>query len=114
MANTKFITFYIFFLVFFNFFAGSFALSDESQNFELKKYMKITNIINQWDKSESIIGSVLKVVLIPFLLIDYVVVLIVLMSYGFTILPTAIEILIFTPIGIIITFDYILPYFRGN
>ncbi len=114
MANTKIIIFYIMFLVFFNFFAGSFSLSQETKEFDITNYAKVSQIRDKLKANDGILSSIFSIVLAPFLLIDYLIILIVLMGLGVTILPPIVNILLFTPLGILFTFDYVLPYARGN
>jgi len=114
LANTKLIMFYIFFLVIFNTFAGMFALSDESKDFNISSYMKVSEAQNKLEQRDDFLSSVLKIVLFPFILIDFIVVLTVIIGLSVSILPPIINVILFVPLGIMIIFDYIIPVIRGN
>lgn len=114
MANTNYLTFFILVLVFFNFFAGSFSLSKESEDFNITKYLAVSNLRTKLEVNKNLFTSILNVVLIPFLLIDGIIFLFVIIGVGVSILPPIVNLLIFIPIGIIITYDYIIPSIRGN
>jgi hypothetical protein len=132
MANTNILIFYIFFLVIFNFFAASFALSADSRNFNLSEQIplselriKIQNLISRISDSESIIDNALTdlidaialMALYPVLFVvvvfAYILFLLNMILIGVAALPAVVNILLFTPMGIIIVYDYVLPYLRG-
>lgn len=108
-------------LVFFNFFAGAFALSQESEEFSIEKFALITKLrgivqdnFEQGNLFEKVLFGTLNVVLLPFLAVDLVIFLLITIGTGISILPPLIELLLFSPLGIIVIYEYILPLIRGN
>lgn len=112
MANTKILIFYLMVLVFFGTLSG--FVSTDSQEFELSNYLKISELRNELKSNEDIFSSLISYVLIPFIIIDFIVGLIAILGFGFSSLPSIINIILFTPLSLIIIFDYVLPMIRGN
>ena len=71
MANTKILMFYIFFIVIFGTLAGLIGLNND--DFDLNNFLVVSSLRSKLDANDGIFSSVLKVVLIPFLIIDFVV-----------------------------------------
>jgi|WetSurMetagenome_2_1015567.scaffolds.fasta_scaffold576008_1 hypothetical protein len=113
MVSTKILVIYLFFVIIFSFFYTSLT-SDESQKFDARNYLVITKIRQSLDKTDNLISNILKVVLIPFILIDALIFIFVVVGFSFSVMPVYLDILFLTPMGIIIMFDYVLPYIRGN
>lgn len=110
MANTKYLKVYILLFVLFYSMVGYFNLSDTDTN--LQNYMPIKNIIdslnNKW------ISNVIKVVLIPFIIIDYIIILLYFIGISWSLIPIILNLLLITPIAIFIMFDYVVPLIRGS
>ena len=112
MANSKALVIYILFFTFFSFFVGLFAL--EQQNKSIADFRFMDTVYNALNKNESFFTSVLKVILIPFLVIEALYLILALIGVSFVTLPPVITLLVLTPMGIIITIDYVIPVIRGN
>jgi hypothetical protein len=76
--------------------------------------MVISRVRMTLDNNNNLISDIFKIVLIPFLLIDVIIFIVVLLGVSFTILPAYIDVLFLTPLSVIVIFDYVLPWFRGN
>ena len=118
MANSKALVIYLLFIVFFNFFVGGFGLEagDESGSaeFNVEKYLIINQARDKLENSDSKVASVISVVLVPFVLLDALIFIFVVIGVGFSVLPAIINVILLTPAGIIVLFDYVLPMVRGN
>ena len=118
MVETKTIVFYLLFVVFFNFFAGAFSLQNEDSEFDINKGLLTNEIKNKILDSEigknKLIGSTVAILSLPFLILESLIFILYLIGLGFAVLPPILEILILSPIGIIIVFDYVIPAIRGN
>lgn len=116
MANIKIFVSFLMIIVFFNFFAGGFQISKQSETFEIQKYLIISKIRESifTDSANNIFTSITKVITAPFLLIDAMIFILVVIGTGISVLPPIVEIFIFSPLSILIIFDYILPMIRGN
>jgi hypothetical protein len=106
--------FYILIVVFFSTFTGLFQVSNEDKEFNIENYFVVSELRNTLDNSDNIFSSILKVVLAPFIIIDFLIALIVLLGIGFTTLPPIVTILMIAPLSILVVFTYILPMVRGN
>jgi hypothetical protein len=113
MVNSKVLVIYLFFLVFFSFIYSGIT-SDSSNNFNAKDYLVVSKIRDALGKTDNWLTDIFRVVLIPFILIDILVFIIAMVGFSFVQIPFYIDVLILTPLGIIVMFDYILPYLRGN
>lgn len=113
IANSKVLVFYLLFLVIFSFFVSSFKIEEDS-NKSLSDFAVVTKTISKMNESQSALLNILKYVLIPLVSIDIILVILSMLVITFTSLPIIINTLIFTPIGVIITIDYVLPMIRGN
>lgn len=114
MVNTGVFKLYLLILIFFNFFAGSFNLNNNDDAFEVNKFFIVSNIRSNLDNADNVFSNILKIVLAPFILIDAVIFMLVVVGLGISVLPPIIEILMFTPLGLFVIFDYIIPAVRGN
>ena len=116
MVSTKTLVIYLMVLVFFNFFAGQFVISQNEDEFNIQKYLLISNVREKIfsDSADNVFTSFAKVVTAPFLLIDAMIFIIVVIGTGVSVLPPSIELLLFTPLGILVIFEYVLPMVRGN
>lgn len=114
MASTNTLVVFILLLVFFNTIVGMFALSDSSKNFSLTDYMFISKIRASLEQNKNWVSDIIKVILTPFLIIDGIIGLLTLLGIGFAVIPPIINVLIWTPITLIVTFEYIIPVIRGN
>lgn len=113
MANSKVFIIYLMFLVFFNFLAGLYAFEND-EAFDIQKYLIVQRARASLAEENSIFSSVLRVVLAPFVLIDVLLFVLVTLSVSFVSIPPLLTTLLFTPLGIIILVDYVLPTVRGN
>ena len=114
MARLRALKVYLLILVIFNFFAGGFGISAQGDEFNLDKYRFITEIRSNLAENEDTFSSLLRIVLVPFILIDALIFLVAILGVGISVLPPAIELLLFAPLAIFVIFDYIIPMFRGN
>lgn len=114
MASTGVFKIYLLILVFFNFFAGGFNLTNSEDSFEIEKYLFITKIRTNLESNDDTFSSILRVVLAPFILLDALIFMLVVIGLGITVLPPIVEIILFTPMAIFIVFDYLIPAVRGN
>lgn len=110
MADSKLLKYYIiFFVIFTTFTSGYFA---ESTKVDFKNYLPISSLIGKMNND--IVSNVLKIVLVPFIVLDFIILIIGFLSLTFINLPAFINVIILAPFGIIITIDYIIPMIRGN
>lgn len=114
MANTRALTIFILFFVFFNTLIGLFSIDTGSEETDISKYFVFSNFREKLEQNENFFSSVVSVVLIPFVLIDGIITLFALMGHGFVVLPNLVKVFFITPLSIIIFYQYILPYLRGN
>lgn len=114
MVSTKIIGFYIFFLIIFTTFTGLFSISKDSSNFDYKNYLLISKYRDKLSQQEGVLSKVVNTLLLPFILLDALIFLLAFLGISFTFLPPLVNILVFTPLGLIVFFDYVLPYVRGN
>ena len=112
MVESRTLIIYLFFLIIYSFFVSSFAF--EEVNKTIMDYAPLTSTFIKLNQSENLFGSIIKYVLLPFLLIDVIFILLGMIAISFITMPPILSVLIVSPVGIIITFDYILPYVRGN
>lgn len=76
--------------------------------------MPIQKIRANLENNHNWASSILNVVLIPFLIFDGIIALCVLLGMGFSVIPTIINVMIYVPLTLIVTFEYIIPIIRGN
>lgn len=131
MAKSGTLIIFIFILVIFNFLAGTMGTIESSEDsnrgrdFSIKKLMPITNIHSdlqdkQKDYEEESRGflsgltSLTIFIITPFILLDVLIMVVGLLSYGFSVVPPIFNIIILTPMTIIIMIDYVIPMIRGN
>ena len=131
MAKSGTLIIFIFILVIFNFLAGTMGTmntentSNKGKDFSIKKLMPVTNIHNNLqDKQEqyneeskgflSGLTSLTIFILTPFILLDVLIMIVGLLGYGFSVVPPIFNIIILTPMTIIIMIDYVIPMIRGN
>jgi len=114
MANVRPLMLYLMIITTFSFFIGQFAITNENATEGVQAF-RITEWARQTFVSDSsgVISSVIKVVTAPFLLLDLLLYVFAVISVGFFILPGWVNIFIFTPLGILVIFDYIIPLIRG-
>ena len=109
---------------------GLIKINDTTDNkikdFDIKKLLPVysfrTKLIEQKNTLETEGGSAVKkffysvssFLLAPFVLVDGLIFVLVLTGYSFAILPALFQILLITPISIIIIIDYVIPVVRGN
>jgi len=119
MVKTSTFLIFIMIVIFFNFFAGAFQLTSENESTAIEKTLFTNQIKDKiltatgWGNFKLIEG-ILTVLSLPFIIIESLIFVLVIIGTGFSILPPIIEIMIFTPLGIIIILDYIIPVIRGN
>lgn len=112
MANTKVLMFYVFFLIIISTMFGLVGIDNDG--FSIEKYLVVSKLRNDLEENRNFVSSVISIVLVPFLVINYMIALLILVGFGFTQIPAVLNILIFTPLGLWIVFDYIIPIIRGN
>lgn len=112
MVQSKTLILYIFFLIFYSFFVSGFAL--EKVDKQVIDYAVVTNTFIKLNESESLMGNILKYVLLPFILVDIIFIVFGIISISFITMPPIVSLMVVSPAGIIVTIDYILPYLRGN
>jgi hypothetical protein len=71
------------------------------------KFIKKSVNAGWWD-------NVLMIVLIPFMIFDFVFALVVMLSLSFSIIPFYINLFLFAPLIYFIMLDYVIPLIRGN
>lgn len=114
MAETKTLVIWIFFIVIFNLFTGMLISESTNSNVDIKNYMVVSKVKDKFLVGDDLFTNIIRVVTVPFLLIDLLLVVVVLMGISFSVLPPIIELLVFSPLILIITLDYLIPMFRGN
>lgn len=114
MVNTKIIGFYITFLIIFGTFAGLFVFGNTGESFDYKKYLVVSKVREKLSMGDGFISNIISASLIPFLLIDALMLLLAFVGVSFSYLPTLLNVIVFTPLGLMVIFDYVLPYVRGN
>lgn len=112
MASTNSLYIFILFVVFFNVILGMFAISQD--NFNINNYTPITQLRTNLENNHNWVSDILRVILIPFMVIDGLVLLITLLGLGFTLIPPILAVLIYTPLTLFVVFDYVIPTIRGN
>jgi len=115
MGNSNALLIYIFLLLFFNFFAGSFLISEDTdaQN-KIESYKVIGKARAVLSDKDGFFSSVLKVVLVPFLVLDLIFTIIFTMTVTLYGLPNIVNILLYSPLVLIAIIDYVIPTIRGN
>lgn len=114
MADTKVFKIYLLILIFFNFFAGGFGLSEEGNRFDVQRFLVISHVREKLGEADNLLADLLKVVLVPFMLIDVLIFMIMVVGTGIAVLPPIVEILLFAPMALFVIFDYVIPTLRGN
>ena len=108
------------FIVLFNLLVGLFQVSSENkaEGVDISKEFLTNNIKQQILDTplgqNKIIGGTIQILSLPFLILESLIFVLAIIGTGFIILPPIIELLIFTPLGIMIIIDYVLPMIRGN
>jgi len=99
-----------------NFFIGSFAISQEGNDFSLSSSKTIDAQRDYLQNNTSGLGTFLFTVIImfPTLIITAIINILVVIGTGFIYMPVIINILFITPLTFLIVYDYIIPIFRGN
>ena len=122
MVSTKTFLFYLMFILIFNLFVGGFGVNadeNEKPDIDIKKSFITTQVrdkIITWgglDKFKPL-QIATNIVAIPFIILESLLYVIYIIGLGFTILPPIIEILLLTPLGIMVILDYVVPAIRGN
>lgn len=124
MASGKTYIVYIMFIIFFNFLVGMFAFQSETESSKytadsMMKSINIRNsIIDAMNPESSWLGKltsgIVSVAALPFIVIEAILWLAGVILYGSTLIPTVMQALIITPLGLLVLFDYIIPMIRGN
>lgn len=118
MPNTRTFVIYLFIVIFFNLFAGSFSLTSENNDISIKKTLVTTQIkdkilthtgLGDW----KIFSATANILALPFIILESLIFIISIIGIGFTVLPAIVEIILFTPLGIIVVLDYVIPVIRG-
>jgi hypothetical protein len=114
MAHTRILFFYILFVTFFSLMSGYF-IAEQNDGVDIVFSNIIYNAVT--DTLETGVGwidSIANAIFIPFLVIDILSTMLSLLFLSFVGLPSIINIIIFTPLSIMIILEYILPMIRGN
>jgi len=110
MAETHYLKYYITFYIIFSFMLGLFFNS--IGDFNIMEKLPVTNLIA--NMQSGFFYDIFKIVLLPFIVIDFLVLIVGFIGLTFNVLPTTISVLLLAPIGIFILIDYIIPMIRGN
>lgn len=112
MADIQPLIIFIFFVVFFNAVIGLFAIS--SDNFNLSDYTFISNLRADLIKHNNWFTNIVSIILVPFMVIDGIILLLKLLVLSFTIIPVLLNVFFIIPLETIVFFGYVLPLIRGN
>ena len=111
MADSTILKFYIVFLLVFGTLISGFGI--EGNNFDLSSYTIVFNMFQALNGTDGLF-SILSYVLLPFIILDILVLIMGMMFFTFTTIPTYLTTIILTPLGIFIVIDYLIPTIRGN
>lgn len=100
-------------IILFSFFYTGFTNTDD-QTFNIKQYMAISNARTRLSDVDNVFTNILNIVLVPFLLIDLILFVFIIIGYTFISIPIILTVIILTPMGLLILFDYVIPMLRGN
>lgn len=111
MADSYLFKFYILFLLFFSIMIAGFNV--ESKNFDLNSYTIVFNTYNALHSAGGLY-TIFSYVLLPFTILDILILLFGLIFFTFSSIPIYLSSIIIAPLGIFIVIDYIIPSIRGN
>lgn len=122
MVSTKVFIAYLMILIFFSFFSGLFNLNqatDTENDIILKKTLFTNDIknkilVNTGLGDFAVFQVTANILALPFIILESLIFIISIIGIGFITLPSALQILFFAPMGIIIILDYVIPAIRGN
>lgn len=126
MVSTKLLTIYLFVLLFFNFFLGQFEIAKDtfSSDMESSKGFIVTKLKtdanNYWNEVlgkdswlNKLISFPVDIIFIFLFIIEGIIYIVGLIVNGISMFPT-INLLLITPLGLILLYEYVIPLIRGN
>lgn len=110
MATSKTTIVFILISLFFNLMTGIMVFGDATET--VNKYRIFNNVRDTLDYAEGF--DLVDLVFVPFLFIDSLIVITMILLAGILHVPFWIQIFFLTPVSIMVTVDYIIPTIRGN
>lgn len=90
------------------------SVDENIKGFDISDYMVTSNVIADLNTHNNWWSDLLKVAVLPFLLFDVLFAIVSIMFFSYSQVPAIINVILFSPLIVMVFLDYVLPYIRGN